>query len=402
MHNRFMERVYDSILSKHLQTYRQMAFVSGPRQVGKTTTCRQLADHYLSWDVEEHRRGILQGPASVGERLGLQKLQEQLPTVVFDELHKNPRWKSFLKGFFDLYEDDCRIVVTGSSRLDVFRKGGDSLMGRYFLFRMHPMTVAERLHPLPPSADVVRPPLSLGEEEWEALLQYGGFPEPLKLKDASFQLRWRKLRREQLIREDIRDLTRIEDLPRLEMTTELLAQRSGETLVFANLARDVGVSPHTLTSWVNTLCDFHHGFLVRPWHRNISSALRKEPKWYVRDWSAITDTGKRFETFVACHLFKAVQGWTDLGMGEFEVYYLRDKQQREVDFLVIRDGEPWFLVEAKHRDQRLNPALAYFQEKTNAPHAFQVVEKLSFVDSDPYMHTTPKVVPAKTLLSQWL
>ncbi|MEX2607771.1 MAG: ATP-binding protein [Kiritimatiellia bacterium] len=389
-------------MRKHLATYRQMAFVSGPRQVGKTTSCRQLADHYLSWDVEEHRQLILQGPASVGEALGLRQLQNKTPVVVLDELHKNPRWKTFLKGFFDLHESDCRVMVTGSSRLDVYRKGGDSLMGRYFLFHMHPLSVAECLHPEMPPSTILRNPAPIPEAEWESLIRFGGFPEPFALCDPAFQLRWRKLRRHQLIREDIRDLTRIEDLPQMEMTADLLADRSGDSLVFANLARDVGVSPHTLKSWVNTLCDFHHGFLVRPWHRNVSSSLRKEPKWYVRDWSAIDDPGKRFETFVACHLLKAVQGWTDLGLGDFELRYLRDKQQREVDFLVVRDGDPWFLVEAKHRDTRLSGALEHFQQQTRAAHAFQAVEALPYVDADPYVHSTPRIVPARTLLSQWL
>jgi predicted AAA+ superfamily ATPase len=142
--------------------------------------------------------------------------------------------------------------------------------------------------------------------------------------------------------------------------------------------------------------------LLRPWIRNVSSSLRKEPKWYVRDWSAVDDAGKRFETFVACHLLKAVQGWTDLGLGDFELRYLRDKQQREVDFVVVRDGKPWFLVEAKHRDTRLSPALQHFQEMTQAPHAFQVVEELPYVDANPYTHRAPMVVPARTLLSQWI
>jgi predicted AAA+ superfamily ATPase len=397
-----MERIYDHVLAEHLERYRQMAFVSGPRQVGKTTTCRALADHYLSWDVEEHRRRILQGPASVGEALNLGMLRERLPVVVLDEIHKNPRWKTFLKGFFDLHEGDCRIVVTGSSRLDIFRKGGDSLMGRYFLFHMHPLTVAELLHTGVPDQGLLRPPVELTDAQWEALRRFGGFPEPLTRADATFQRRWRKLRKQQLIREDIRDLTRIEDLPLLEMAAELLAGRSGEALVYANLARDLGVAPNTLKAWVNTLCDFHHGFLVRPWHRNISSALRKEPKWYVRDWSALDDPGKRFETMVACHLFKAIEGWTDLGLGDFELRYLRDKQQREVDFLVVREGEPWFLVEAKHAETRLNPALEHFQRQTGAAHAFQVIETLPFVAADPYDFHTPKVVPARTLLSQWL
>jgi predicted AAA+ superfamily ATPase len=397
-----MNRLYQPLLGNHLETYRQMAFVSGPRQVGKTTTCKEVADEYFSWDVEEHRRLILKGPASVGEHLGIQELRERTPVLVFDELHKNPKWKIFLKGFFDLYEKECRIVVTGSSRLDVYRKGGDSLMGRYFLFRMHPVSVGEILHPVLPESNLLHDPCPISEEDWDRLMQYGGFPEPFTLADPTFLRRWRTLRRQQLFREDIRDLTRIEELPQLEMTAELLAERSGDPVVYANLARDVGVSPHTMKSWIQTLCDFHQGFLIRPWHRNITSALRKESKWFLMDWSAIQSPGKRFETLIACHLLKSVQGWTDLGLGDFQLRYLRDKQQREVDFLIVRDGEPWCLIEAKHRDTRLSPALRYFQKQTKAPHAFQVVEKMPFVDQNPFASPSPKVVPARTLLSQLL
>ena len=125
------------------------------------------------------------------------------------------------------------------------------------------------------------------------------------------------------------------------------------------------------------------------WHRNVSNSLRKEPKWYLRDWSGIADPGKRFETLVACHLLKAVEGWTDLGLGKFSLHYLRDKQQREVDFLVANDGHPWFLVEAKAGAERLSPALAYFQQATGAAHAFQVVMNLQPVMADCFTRRHP-------------
>lgn len=146
----------------------------------------------------------------------------------------------------------------------------------------------------------------------------------------------------------------------------------------------------------------HVGFLVRPWFRNVASSLRKEPKWYLRDWSGVVDEGKRFETLVGCHLLKAVEAWTDLGHGEFELRYLRDKQQREVDFVVVRDGAPWFLVEAKLAETKLSGSLAHFQKQTGASHAFQVVRNLPFVASDPFTRRDPVVVPARTLLSQWV
>ena len=183
---------------------------------------------------------------------------------------------------------------------------------------------------------------------------------------------------------------------------QLLGERSGEQLVMANLAQDVGVAPNTIRSWIEVLCSLHVGFLVRPWFRNVASSLRKEPKWFLRDWSEIADEGKRFETLVACHLLKAVEAWTDLGHGQFELRYLRDKQKREVDFLVVRDGQPWFLVEAKLADTALGKNLAYFQQQTRASHAFQIVRDLPFVASDAFERRDPVVVPACTLLSQWV
>jgi predicted AAA+ superfamily ATPase len=176
-----------------------MAFVSGPRQVGKTTTCRLEGTDYLNWDNSDDRRLILRGPAAVAQQLRLDQLRAPLPIVVFDELHKHFKWKSFLKGFFDVYAERIRLIVTGSSRLDVFRRGGDSLMGRYFLYRMHPFSVAECLRVTAP-ANPIQPPLPLPESEWDALWEHGGFPEPFLRRESSFNVRWRALRHDQLMR----------------------------------------------------------------------------------------------------------------------------------------------------------------------------------------------------------
>jgi predicted AAA+ superfamily ATPase len=397
-----MKRLYDSILAEHLAEHRQMAFVAGPRQVGKTTSCRAVGSVYFDWDVSAHKRLIAAGATEVASAAGLDVLAQEPAVLVFDELHKFSRWKPFLKGFFDLYEKQCRVVVSGSSRLDTYRRGGDSLMGRYFPFRMHPFSVAELLATELPGDGIVRNPASLPDAAWQALWKFGGFPEPMLAGSERFSRRWQSLRHSQLYKEDIRDLTRIQELGLLEVTGKLLEERSGGPLVVANLARDVGVAPNTIKAWVDSLCALHVGFLVRPWHRNVSSSLRKEPKWYLRDWSGITDSGKRFETLVACHLLKAVEGWTDMGLGKFSLHYLRDKQQREVDFLVANDGHPWFLVEAKATADRLSPALTYFQQATGAEHAFQVVMNLQPVMADCFTRRQPTIVPALSFLSQLL
>ena len=186
----------------------------------------------------------------------------------------------------------------------------------------------------------------------------------------------------------------------LDVTIELLANRSGEQLVYDSIARDVAVDPKTAKKWTGVLKYLYYGFEVRPWFNNVENSLRKTPKWYLRDWSRIDDEGKRCETMAACHLLKAVEAWTDLGYGNFELHYLRDKQKREVDFLVSRDGHAWFIAEVKAADTHLSKGLEYYQRATGARHAFQIVLDEPFVDADCFARTDPVVVPAKTLFSQ--
>ena len=396
-------RLYDHLLAEHFAENRQMAFISGPRQVGKTTNGRRLADAYVNWDDMDHREQVLAGPQAIAHTLSLHRLAAEPPLVLFDELHKFPRWKQFLKGLYDTYGQRIRIAVTGSSRLDVYRRGGDSLMGRYFLYRMHPFSIAETSAPELPSNGIVRQPRPIADDDFNALWLHGGYPEPFLRRDARFTRRWRGTRAAQLVREDVRELTGIAQLGQLEVMARVLAERSGEQLVFDNLARQVRVSADTVRRWVAALSDLHLGFLVRPWFKNVSRSLRKEPKWFLRDWAAVRDVGQRAETFVACHLLKAVEGWNDLGLGAFELGYLRDKEKREVDFVVVRDGEPWFLVETKHEDAALNPALHYFQQQLGAPLAFQATVATDYVDADCFASAgRPLVVPARTLLSQLL
>jgi predicted AAA+ superfamily ATPase len=211
------------------------------------------------------------------------------------------------------------------------------------------------------------------------------------------------LRLQQLLREDVRDLTQIHQLNQLELLVNLLMTRSGHQLIYSNLATDIQVSVDTVRRWIATLCNLHLGFLVRPWFKNVSRSLRKEPKWFLRDWSSIEDPGEKAETFVACHLLKAVEGWNDMGLGNFQLNYLRDRNQREVDFVVIKDTKPWFLVEVKNSDKTISPSLSFFQDQIKAPFAFQVVLEADYVDADCFSPMNRLIlVPAKTFLSQLL
>ena len=393
-------RVYQTMIESHLKNYRQMVFVSGPRQVGKTTMCEAVASTYLSWDDEDVRRAIQSGQRVVADKYALNVAAESEKILVYDEIHKYSKWKQFLKGFYDLYGKDLRIVATGSAKMDVYKKGGDSMMGRYFPYRMHPLSVAELLDVSIPDERIVRSPKMLPDDEWTALVRFGGFPDPFVNRDIRFSRRWNSLRFEQLLKTDMRDLTRISELDQLSALAEILSNRSGEQLVYKSIGCDLGVDEKTAKKWVKTLKYLYLGFEVRPWFRNIENSIRKMPKWYLRDWANIQDEGKRAETFVACHLLKAVEGWTDLGYGEFSIGYLRDKSRREVDFVVTRDGIPWFLVEVKKSDTSLSEALGFFQKRTGAAHAFQVVMDAEYGEYDCFSIHSPRVVSARTFLSQ--
>ena len=272
-------------------------------------------------------------------------------------------------------------------------------MGRYFLYRMHPWSVAEAITTDLPK-DLTRSPKAISEADWKALWEHGGFPEPFLRRDIRFTRRWRSLRNDQLSKEDLREITRVQELGSIEVLMQMLAENSSQQLVYASYAKQLNVGIQTVQRWVDLLNRLHYGFSLSPWFASIKKALRKEPKWFLRDWSGIDDEGSKAETFIACHLLKAVEAWTDMGLGDFQLRYIRTAFGEEVDFLVVRDKKPWMLVEVKLSDTKLSPQLEIFQKQLKAKYAFQVVINLPYVDADCFKHETPTVVPARTFLSQ--
>lgn len=395
------KRIYSELAKYHLANDRQTLFFSGPRLVGKTTLGEEFCDVYYNWGNQKARSVILKGEDAVAEEMQLDVARERPSVVVFDELLRYSKWKQFLKGFFDAYGKRVRIFVTGSSRLNEYKKVGDSLKGRYCPYRMHPLSVAELLRTDLPQDDIVHEPANLTDETWNNLCEFGGFPEPFCRADRLQLRRWQRLRFEQLMRGDIQNGTTIRELDQLEVMAKILASRSGEMLVYASLGAEVQVSEVTARSWVGILQSFFFGFRVSPWSRNIANSLKKTPKWYLRDWSAIEDKGKRYETILACHLLKAVEFWTDYGIGEYGLNYIRTKQKQEVDFLVTKNGSPWMLVECKSGDTKLSPVLKDFQRKLSVPYALQVVFELDYAPVDVFSSPGEAVVVgARSFLSQ--
>lgn len=400
-----MKRLYYTLIEDHFAIDRQMVFLAGPRQVGKTTISESIANLtddwcYFNWDIKEHKVAIAEGPQNIGRQLQLERVKKQKPIVVFDEIHKYPQWKTFLKGFFDLYKGKVHIVVTGSAKLDVYQTGGDSLMGRYFPYRVHPLSVGERLRTSLTTTEIA-PPKELDKKQFEALWKYGGYPEPFLKANDSFCAKWKQTRHKQFFREEVRELTQIHEVGQLELLAELIRHQSGQLLNYQNMANKVDVSVNTIRRWISSLERLYYCFLIRPWTKNVTRSLLKEPKLFLWDWSDVEENGARAENFIALHLLKAVHLWTDRGLGTYKLHFIRDKEKREVDFLVTKNQEPWFLVEVKYAaNAGISKHLYRFQEQLQAPHAFQVVIDEPFVDVDCFSYQKPVIVPAKTFLSQ--
>ncbi len=406
LYHEFMKRIYDQIIRDHYKSQKEMLFLVGPRQVGKTTSSVMTGEeqdhlYYYNWDDDNDKLKITAGAEVIANDTGLSKARSVRPMIVFDEIHKYSRWRSFLKGFYDKYGRYACILLTGSARLDFYRKSGDSLMGRYFPFRMHPFSVAEILNPTLNDQEINPNSQVIDEESWEKLLNFGGFPKPFIEGSARFYNRWKNLRNQLLFKEDLRELTRVQELGQMEILAQFIRHQSTMLVSYASLARHVRVSPDTIRRWTTILRSLYYHYELRPWYKNVSRSLIKEPKFFLWDWALVEDLGSRFENFIASHLLKAVQLWTDFGFGEYGLYFLRDRDQREVDFLVTKNQQPWFLVEVKVSQRAsLSKNLFHFQKMTQAQHAFQVVLDAEFEQVNCFDYKEPTIVPAKTFLSQ--
>lgn len=403
-----MKRIYEEIVEEHFLNYDQMIFLSGPRQAGKTTISRQVSElspffRYYNWDNLKDRALILNGPDELISEFDTRGMSKPKPILALDEIHKYGNWKIYLKGIYDYKKEEISILVTGSARLNLYKQGQDSLMGRYFLYRIHPLSIAELLRQdiKKRSASEISEPQKIGKKDLKALFEFGGFPEPFLRQDKQFFNRWQKLRHQQLFNEDLRDLSQVHEVGLMEVLATMIKNQSGQILSYSNLAGKVRVSDVTIRRWISILKELYYCFTIRPWSNNISRSLIKEPIIYLWDWSKIEDPGSKIQNFVASHLLKAVHFWTDIGLGDYDLYYLRDKDKREVDFLIVKDNKPWILIEVKASEKKsLSKNLLYFQEQVQAAYVLQLAFDLDYIDYDFRDIKKPKIFPVSTFLSQ--
>lgn len=369
-------RYLSKLVLQTIEKEQKMAFIAGPRQVGKTTLSKTLlspVEGYFNWDIERSRRAILKNPSS---------FWGASTRIVLDEIHKYPRWKRFLKGLYDDVGKQIQILVTGSGRLDLYQKGGDSLLGRYGLCRLHPFSVGELVRS--GTADFYEPDHLVdailnqdtpagADEALENILRWSGFPEPLFAESATRLNKWQIRHRDLILREDLRDLSRIRDIGLIDAMISLLPERIGSPLSVNGLREDLNVAFGTAQGWLKTLEHLYFLFEIRPFSGKLARTLQREGKVYLFDFTVIENEGARFENMVALHLKKAVDAWTDCGYGEFNLWYVRDKEKREVDFLITLRKKPFLLMECKLSESEWSPPLLYFHERMRPKWSFQIV-----------------------------
>ncbi len=358
-----------------LDLQEKMVLVGGPRQSGKTTLAQIFGpkEAYLNWDDPRDRARFL-------------KLD--LPPTdiwIFDEIHKYKQWRNHLKGLYDKYRKEKQILVTGSARLDLLRRGGDSLQGRYHFLRLYPLTLDE----LGKGA---------GQSDLEQLFNLSGFPEPFLSGSSRKSQRWSHQYRQRVLEEDISSVETIDDLGKAELLLLHLPERVGSPLSVNSLREDLGVSHRTASRWLQLFERFYALFTLKSFAARGLRALKKERKHYHFDWTLIEDQGARFECLVANHLLKLVHFRVDSEGRSMELSYFRDTAKREVDFTVTEKGRPILFVEAKLSDSEINPHLRYLKRKFPSTPAFQVhlKGKKDFIDAQDNI----RVLPARKFLHE--
>jgi predicted AAA+ superfamily ATPase len=387
---------------------KNMIFVAGPRQAGKTTLAQLISrsfinNLYFNWDIVQQRVTLLKNPTFFED---MELHDSTIPLIVFDEIHKYKDWKNYLKGIYDQFHDRYNFLISGSGRLDIYQKGGDSLAGRYFLFHLWPFTIAELGKRKIPIDKFLKKPLQIRmdrknelKEIWEKLSMVSGFPEPYLANRLTTYRRWSNTYSQQLIREDIRDLTGVKNIGDMETLYFLLPSKIGSPLSVPSLSRDLKVAYNSVQSWLAVFERFFLIFSISPWVSKISRAIQKERKIYLWDLPRIEDQAARFENMVANELWRAVTSWNDLGYGQFSLHYIKNKEKQEVDFLVAKERKPFLMIEAKFSDNQPSKALLNFQRALKIP-AIQLISDGKGYRMQSNEELPILIVPAYQWLSQ--
>jgi Predicted ATPase (AAA+ superfamily) len=262
----------------------KMVFLEGPRHVGKTWLVHDIA--------KEFRTSVYLNYEDIFDRniIETQAWNCSADLLILDELYKMEGWKNFLKGVYDTKPESMRLLVTGSVRLEVYDRTGDSLVGRYFRHRLLPLSLAE----LEQVGEFV------GIDQ---LLEQGGF-----LVKSAVEV--------DRLREQVDVFEKVRDMKAMWLVLNVLRARVGSPISYQSLAEDIGVLPTTVKKYIEILEALYVVFRVTPvgdflYSKNIACSLLKEPKFYFFDTGLVQGDGRaKLENLVAVSLLKHVYALT--------------------------------------------------------------------------------------------
>jgi len=377
----------------------KMIFIAGPRQAGKTTLLehffseRGCSSLFFNWDTPRVKALYREDHTFFESEARLLKKEVRDVWVGLDEIHKRAKWKDILKGYCDQFYGEFRFAVSGSARLDLFRRTGDALVGRYHLFHLYPFSLSEigsiaygdllLWHELSRNEkwddlfELIACQEPLPFDMWQQMYELGPFPEPLLKGDKAFSNLWHQDYLNLYLREEIRDLTRISDIDGVETLVHLLPKKIGNILSINSLKEDLNVSHGTVQTWLESLKRLYLILPLSPWQKKIHKSIKKEKKYYFLDWAYVPagDRGARFENMVAVFLKRLCNSLTENGLGLYELFFVRDLAKREVDFLIVKGEDPVLLIETKTKDVKIPGFSLNLAKKLNDIPVVQLVHR---------------------------
>jgi len=304
--------------------------LTGPRRAGKTTLLRRLfpkAQYYLLEDPDVVSR------LRVDPRAFIEEIR---PPAILDEIQNVPEILNYVRTQVDRFsQKKGQWLLTGSQEAPLMKGVTESMTGRAAVFQLFPFSASET------------PKVSLLK---------GGFPEVLA-RPSIFQV-WFRSYIQTYLERDVRAISSIRDLATFRRFLSLLASRCGQILNRTDLAAPLGVSVPTISEWLNILEITSQIILIPPFYENFGKRLIKSPKLYFADSGLVCYLlgiesekmlsqspflGPVFEGFVASEIIKH-----QVNSGKLrQLYYFRDQQGLEVDFLVPEANRRLILLEAK-------------------------------------------------------
>lgn len=374
-----MQRYLHFDLLKDLE--KKPILLSGPRQSGKTVLSKSLISHnydYLNFDILKDRKRLLE-----------QEWYRDRELIIFDEIHKMKKWKSWLKGIFDSDDSHLKYLITGSAKLNTFKKVGDSLAGRYLYYRLYPFDLKELValfnekqnrdyfRAILPDADLTNLN-DVKKKILERLLSVSGFPEPFLEPEMGFYHRWQQTHLDIILKQDIIETEQISNVKQMETLSLLLAERVGSTLSYNSLREDLNTDDKSVKRWVDILENAYVLFRVYPYtHKSIAGVIKKSPKIYFFDYGLIEDRAARIENLVALSLLKEIHYALDAKGLPFDLHFVRNKQKKEIDFLITKFKKPHLLLEVKESDSEVSENFAVFSKYFPEIKKIQLVKNLN-------------------------